>query len=74
MKVDPRHEFIEIKHRSKAHVNDPLVLSQQTVQVYYTPFLSKERERKDCWAVYKVKSRVIHYEPEQKEEEPHLPK
>ena len=47
MKVDPQHGLIEIKHGSKAYINDPLVLAQQAAQVYYTPFLSRERGRKD---------------------------
>ena len=51
MKVDPWHELIEIKHESKAYVNNSFVLAQQTVQVYYTPFLSRERGRKDWWAI-----------------------
>ena len=45
MKVDPRYELIEIKHGSKVYVNEPFVLAQQVVQVYYTPFLSREREK-----------------------------
>ena len=71
MKVDPWHELIEIKHGLKAYVNDPFVLAQQIVQVYYTLFPSRKRERKYWWAVYKVKSRAVHYELKEEKEEPH---
>ena len=73
MKVDLQHGHIEIKHGSKAYVNDPFVLAQWDVQVYYTLFPSRERGRKDWCAVCKVKFRDIHYELEQEEEVPYLP-
>ena len=47
MKVDPRYGLIKIKHGSKAYVNNAFELAQQVVQVYYTPYLSRERGRKD---------------------------
>ena len=41
--------------------------------MYYTPLPSKDRGRKDWWAVCKIKSRVVHYELNEEEEEFHLP-
>ena len=72
MKIDPQHGLIEIIHISKAYVNNPFVLAQQAVQVYYTPFPSRKRGRKDSQAVCKVKSRAIHYELEKEKKESHL--
>ena len=72
MKNDPRHEIIEIKYRSKAYLDEPFVLAQQASQVYYTPLPSRDRERKDWWAICKIKSRVVHYELDEEEEEFHL--
>ena len=40
--------------------------------MYYTPFPSKERGKKDWWAVYKVKSRAIHYHLKEEEEKSYL--
>ena len=74
MKIDPRHWLIEIKHGSKSYINNPFVLAQQAVQVYYTPFPSRERGRKDWWTAYKVKSRAVHYELEEEKKELYLPK
>ena len=68
MKVDLWDRLIEIKYGSKAYVNDPFMPTQQAVQMYYTLFLSRKRGKKDWWAVCKVKSRVIHYVLEKKEE------
>ena len=46
MKVDSQYELIEIKHGLKAYINDPFVLAQQTIQVYYILFPSKDKRRK----------------------------
>ena len=73
MKVDPWYKLIEIKHRSKAYVNDAFVLAQQAIQVYYTLFPSIERGKKDWCAEYEVKSWAVHYELKEEEEEPHVP-
>ena len=67
MKVDKRHGIIEIKHGSKAYVNEPFVLAAQAAQVYYTHFASKEKGRNDWWAVCKTKSRAIQYALEEEE-------
>ena len=67
-----RHKLIKIKHGSKAYVNDPFVLAQKVTQVYYTPFPSRKRERKDWWAICKIKFWAIHYALKE-EEEPQLP-
>ena len=52
MKVDPWHRLIEIKHRSKAYVNEPFMLAQQATQVYYTLFSTKEREKGKISGLY----------------------
>ena len=49
------------------------MLAQQASQVYYTPLPSRDRGRKDWWTVCKIKSRVVHYELNDEEEEFHLP-
>ena len=49
------------------------MLAQQASQVYYTPLPSRDRGRKDWWAVCKIKSRVVHYDLNEEEEEFHLP-
>ena len=48
------------------------MLAQQASQVYYTPLPSRDRGRKDWWTVCKIKSRVVHYELNEEEEEFHL--
>ena len=68
MKVDPQHGLIEIKHGSKAYVNEPFVLAAQAAQVYHILFPSKKRRRKDWRTVYKIKSRAVHYILKEKEE------
>ena len=73
MKVDPWHELIEIKHGSKAYVNEPFVLAAQTTQIYYTPFPLRKRGRKNWWVICKIKFRAVHYVLEE-EEELQLPK
>ena len=47
MKVDPRHGLIEIKYGLKVYIYEPFVLAQQAIQVYYTPFPSREEEKID---------------------------
>ena len=56
MKIDLRYGITEIKYRSNAYFDEPFVLVQQASQVYYTLFPSRDRERKDWWAVCKIKS------------------
>ena len=73
IKIDLWHGITEIKYGSKAYFDEPFVLAQQASQVYYTPLPSRDRGRKDWWAVCKIKSRVVHYELNEEEEEFHLP-
>lgn len=64
LKVDPQHGLIDVKHNSKLVTKETFVLAQQAVQVYYTSYPSKKKERIDWWAVCKTKARGLVYAPE----------
>ncbi|KAL0430524.1 UNVERIFIED_CONTAM: hypothetical protein Sradi_0678400 [Sesamum radiatum] len=48
--------LVEINHRLKLKSNEPFILASQAQQVYFTNFPSMRRERRDWWAVCKVKA------------------
>ena len=41
--------------------------------MYYTPLPSRDRGRKDWWAICEIKSRVVHYKLDEEEKESYLP-
>lgn len=60
VKVNHKHNMVDIKHKTKGFVNDPYVLASQVVQVYYVPYPSMTNDLKDWWAVVKTKPRGIY--------------
>ncbi|KAK4421458.1 hypothetical protein Salat_2096400 [Sesamum alatum] len=53
-----RHKcgLVEINSKLKLSTDDPFILASQAQQVYFTSFPSSKRERRDWWAVCKVKA------------------
>ncbi|KAL0282112.1 UNVERIFIED_CONTAM: hypothetical protein Sangu_2970100 [Sesamum angustifolium] len=51
-----RSGLVEINRKLKLSTNDPFILASQAHQVYFTSFPSTKRERRDWWAVCKVKA------------------
>jgi Domain of unknown function (DUF4216) len=57
VRIDKEHGLIEIKHTSSLRTYEPFVFAFQAIQVYYLPYPSKKRERKDWWVAIKIKSK-----------------
>ncbi|GAB2287573.1 hypothetical protein Dimus_037939 [Dionaea muscipula] len=57
MKVHPHYNLVEINHKKKYMKYEPFVLAQQAGQVYFTAYPSKKNDKRDWWAVCKVKER-----------------
>ena len=60
VKVDPKHNLVDIKYKSKLKTDDPFVLASQVQQVYYAPYPSMTKDLKDWWAVIKTKPRSVY--------------
>jgi Domain of unknown function (DUF4216) len=55
VKVDHEHGLVEVKHISTLRTNEPFVLACQATQVYYLPYASDKRERRQWSIVMKTK-------------------
>ena len=60
VRVDPKHNLVDIKYKSRLGSDDPFVLASQAEQVYYTSYPSMTKDLKDWWAVVKTKARGIY--------------
>lgn len=54
VKYDKALGLVEVNHRSRLEQYEPFVLAYQVDQVYYTPYPSPPRERKDWWVAFKT--------------------
>ncbi|KAL0290419.1 UNVERIFIED_CONTAM: hypothetical protein Sangu_2575200, partial [Sesamum angustifolium] len=51
MKVHPRYHLVDVNFKKLYQKDDPLILAQQTVQVYFTEYPSMKRDKADWMAV-----------------------
>jgi len=58
VRVDPKHNLVDVKHRSRLRSDDPFILASQAEQVYYVPYPSNSL--KDWWSVVKTKPRGVY--------------
>nr|GMD15225.1 Transposase, Ptta/En/Spm, plant [Ipomoea batatas] len=56
-RVHPYNGLVEVNHKSRLASNEPFVLAQQAQQVYYSCYPCTRLNRRNWWAVYKVKPR-----------------
>ncbi|XP_050207480.1 uncharacterized protein LOC126656899 [Mercurialis annua] len=57
MIVHPRYNIVDVNHRKRYNKYEPFILAEQSDQVHYLPYPSKKRDKKDWWAVCKIKAR-----------------
>ncbi|XP_050222148.1 uncharacterized protein LOC126672242 [Mercurialis annua] len=57
MLVHPRYNIMDVNHRKRYNKYEPFILAEQSDQVHYLPYPSKKRDKKDWWAVCKIKAR-----------------
>ncbi|KAL0427831.1 UNVERIFIED_CONTAM: hypothetical protein Slati_2957900 [Sesamum latifolium] len=59
MKVHPRYHLVDVNFKKVYQKNEPFILAQQAVQVYYTEYPSMKRNKVDWQAVCKIKARRV---------------
>ncbi|KAL0448314.1 UNVERIFIED_CONTAM: hypothetical protein Slati_1387800, partial [Sesamum latifolium] len=59
MKVHPRYHLVDVNFKKVYQKNEPFILAQQAVQVYYTEYPSMKRDKVDWMAVCKIKGRRV---------------
>ncbi|XP_050222508.2 uncharacterized protein LOC126672598 [Mercurialis annua] len=57
MLAHPRYNIVDVNHRKRYNKYEPFILAEQSDQVHYLPYPSKRRDKKDWWAVCKIKAR-----------------
>ena len=60
VRVNRKHNLVDIKYKSKGCQDDPFILASQAEQVYYAPYPSMTKDLKDWWAVVKATPRSIY--------------
>ena len=68
VRIENKHNIVDIKYMSRLINDEPFVLASQVEQVYYAPYPSMTKDLKDWWVVVKTKSRSM-YELEECENE-----
>lgn len=59
MRVHDKYDLIDINQSKLYRKNDPFILAQQAIQVYYPPYPSAKRDRANWWAVCRTKAQSI---------------
>ncbi|KAL0345641.1 UNVERIFIED_CONTAM: hypothetical protein Sradi_4395400 [Sesamum radiatum] len=59
MKVHPRYHFIDVNFKKVYQKNEPFILTQQAVQVYYMEYPSMKKDKVDWMIVCKTKARRV---------------
>ncbi|KAL0428615.1 UNVERIFIED_CONTAM: hypothetical protein Slati_3036300 [Sesamum latifolium] len=59
IKVHPRYYLIDVNFKRLYQKDEPFILAQQAVQVYYTDYPSMRRDRVDRMVVCKIKARRV---------------
>ncbi|XP_050238000.1 uncharacterized protein LOC126687481 [Mercurialis annua] len=57
MSVHRRYNMVDVNHRRRYNKYEPFILAEQAGQVHYLPYPSKRRDKKDWWAVCRIKAR-----------------
>lgn len=57
VRVDPKHNLVDVKYKPRLRTDDPFILASQ---VHYASYPSTAWELKDWWAVVKTKPRGIY--------------
>lgn len=39
VRVDPKHNLVDVKYKSRLRTDDPFILASQASQVYYAPYV-----------------------------------
>ncbi|GKC60371.1 putative transposase-associated domain-containing protein, partial [Tanacetum coccineum] len=59
VRVNRKHNLVDIRYKSKGCQNDLFILASQAEQVYYAPYPSMTKDLKDWWVVVKATLRSI---------------
>ncbi|KAL0302299.1 UNVERIFIED_CONTAM: hypothetical protein Scaly_2565800 [Sesamum calycinum] len=59
MKVHPSYHLVDVNFKKMYQKNDPFILAQQAVQVYFTEYPSMKRDKAEWMVVCKVKARRV---------------
>ncbi|KAL0449117.1 UNVERIFIED_CONTAM: hypothetical protein Slati_1468100 [Sesamum latifolium] len=59
MKVYPCYHLDDVNFKKVYQKNEPFILAQQAVQVYYTEYPSMKRDKVDWMVVCKIKARRV---------------
>lgn len=60
VRVNRKHNLVDIKYKSKGFQDDPFIRASQAEQVYYAPYPSMTKALKDWWVVVKATPRSIY--------------
>lgn len=63
-KVHKEYNLVEVNHRRRLNTYEPFILASQAHQVCYSTFPSLRNDKRDWWAVTKIKARSTVYMPE----------
>ncbi|KAK4384309.1 hypothetical protein Sango_3073600 [Sesamum angolense] len=59
MKVHPNYHLVDVNFKKLYQKNDPFILAQQAVQVYFTEYPSMKRDKADWMAICKIKPQRV---------------
>ncbi|KAL0295569.1 UNVERIFIED_CONTAM: hypothetical protein Sangu_3194800 [Sesamum angustifolium] len=60
MKVHPSYYLVDVNFKKRYQKDDPFILAQQIVQVYFTEYPSMKRDKVDWMVICKIKAwRVV---------------
>ncbi|KAL0325224.1 UNVERIFIED_CONTAM: hypothetical protein Sradi_5091700 [Sesamum radiatum] len=59
MKVHPSYHLVDVNFKKLYQKDDPFILAQQTIQVYFTEYSSMKRDKANRMAICKIKARRV---------------
>ncbi|KAL0392588.1 UNVERIFIED_CONTAM: hypothetical protein Sradi_2481600 [Sesamum radiatum] len=59
MKVHPSYHLVDVNFKKLYQKDDPFILAQQAVQVYFTEYPNMKRDKADWMTVCKIKVRRV---------------
>ncbi|KAL0295974.1 UNVERIFIED_CONTAM: hypothetical protein Sradi_6649500 [Sesamum radiatum] len=59
MKVHPNYHLVDVNFKKLYQKDDPFILAQQAVQVYFMEYPSMKRDKADWMAICKIKARRV---------------
>lgn len=57
MNIHKKYDLVDVHQKRLYKKNDPFILAQQALQVFYAPYPGATRDQKNWWAVCKTKAR-----------------